>query len=54
MVKSRLALGSTGCLFVCLVGCHHAENGLIYRKMVVDCLIVITCIGFPNQARNEG
>ena len=45
MVKSRLALGSPNRLVVRLVGCHHAENGLIPRKMVVDCPIVITSIG---------
>ena len=38
LVKSRLALGSPGCLFVC----DHAENGPIQRKMVVDCPLVIT------------
>ena len=31
LVKSRLALGSPGCL----VGCHHAKNGLMHGKMVV-------------------
>ena len=38
VVKSRLALGPTGWLFVC----HHAENGLIHRKIVVDCPLLIT------------
>ena len=38
LLKSRLALGSQGWL----VGCHHAENGLIYRNMVVDCPIPVT------------
>ena len=42
LVKSRLALGSSGCSFVCLFVCHHAENGPIHRKMVVDCPLVIT------------
>ena len=37
LVKSRLALGS--------FGCHHAENGLTHRKMVVDCPKVITFRG---------
>ena len=39
LVKSRLALGSHGCLFVCR---HHAENGPIHREMVVDCPLVIS------------
>ena len=38
LVKSRLALGSPGWSFVC----HHAENGPIHRKMVVDCPLAIT------------
>ena len=39
LVKGRLALGSPGWLFVR----HHAENGPIQRKLVVDRpLIVIT------------
>ena len=38
LVKSRLALGSPGCSFVR----YHAENGPIHRKIVVDCLLVIT------------
>ena len=29
-------------LFVRLFVCHHAENGPIHRKMVVDCPLVIT------------
>ena len=29
-------------LFVRSVGCHHAENGPIHRKMVVHCPLVIT------------
>ena len=41
LVKSRLALGSPGCSFVCLFVRHHAENGPIHRKMVVDCPLVI-------------
>ena len=28
-------------LFVYSFGCHHAENGSIHRKMVVDCPLVI-------------
>ena len=37
-------------LFYCnsigwIFGFHHAKNGLMYRKMVVDCLILITSIG---------
>ena len=35
-----------------LVGCHYAENGLIHRKMVVDCPIVITSI-YTFQARPD-
>ena len=42
LVKSRLALGSPGWLFVRSVVCHHAENGPIHMKMVVDCPQVIT------------
>ena len=42
LVKSRLALGSPGYLFVCLFVCHHAKNGPIQRKMVIDCPLVIT------------
>ena len=42
LVKSRLALGSPGCLFVCSFVCHHAKNGPIQRKMVIDCPLVIT------------
>ena len=38
LVKSRLLLGSPGWS----VGCFHAENGLIHRKMVGD---LITSIG---------
>ena len=37
LVKIRLAIGSPDFS----VRCHHAENGLIHRKMVVDCPIVI-------------
>ena len=37
-VKSRLALGSPGWFFVR----HHAENGPIHRKMLVDCPLLIT------------
>ena len=42
LAKSRLALGSPGCSFVRLFVRHHAENGPIDRKMVVDCPLVIT------------
>ena len=42
LVKSRLALGSPGCLFVCSFVCHHAKNGPIRRKMVIDYPLVIT------------
>ena len=45
LVKSRLALGSPSCLVVWLCVCHHAENGPIHRKMVVDCTLAITSIG---------
>ena len=38
LVKSRLALGSPGCL----VGCHHSKNGLMHGKMVAECPKVIT------------
>ena len=52
LVNSRLALGSPGCL----VGCHHAENGQIHRKMVVDCPLVITSklkpFSKPDYTRN--
>ena len=50
LVKSRLALGSPGWLFVC----HQAKNGLIH-KMAVDCPIVITSIGgtYPFQTRPD-
>ena len=41
LVKGRLALGSPGCSFVRSFVCHHAENGPIHRKMVVDCPLVI-------------
>ena len=45
VVKSRLALGSPGWLVVHSVGCHHAKNGLIHRKIIVDFPLVITSIG---------
>ena len=32
LVKSRLALGSSGWSFGCLFGCHHAKNGPIWLK----------------------
>ena len=38
LVKGRLALGSPGCRSFVR---HHAENGPIHRKMVVDCPLVI-------------
>ena len=38
LAKSRLVLGSLGWLVVCC----YAESGLIHRKMVVGCPIVIT------------
>ena len=38
--QEKLALGSPRWL----VGCHHAQNGLIHRKMVVDCPIPVTRI----------
>ena len=44
VVKSRLALGSPGWLVVHSVGCHHAKNGLIHRKIIVDFPLVITSI----------
>ena len=51
LVKSRLALGSPGCSFVC----DHAKNGPIHRKMVVACPLVITSkVKFffrPNKTR---
>ena len=54
LVKSRLALGSSGWLVVCSVGCHHAQHGLIHRKVVVDYIIVITSIGdTPFQTRPD-
>ena len=39
-------------------GCNHAENGLIHRKMVVDCPLVITSKVKPffrpdNKTRKE-
>ena len=37
-----LALGSPGCSVVWLFVRHHAENGPIQRKMVVECPLVIT------------
>ena len=51
LVKSRLALGSSGCSFVR----YHAKNGPIHRKMVVTCPLVITSkVKFffrPNKTR---
>ena len=39
------SLASPGWPFGCLFGCHHAEKGLIHRKILVDCPKVITSIG---------
>ena len=51
LVKSRLALGSSGCSFVR----YHAKNGPIHRKMVADCPLDITStvkrLSRPNQTR---
>ena len=52
LIKSRLALGTLGCS----VGRHHAKNGPIHRKMVVDCVQVITSkvkLFFRPEKRNE-
>ena len=52
-VKRRLALGSPG-LVVRSFGCHHAENGRIHRKNVVDCPLVINSLGYnPFQTRPD-
>ena len=40
LVKGRLALGSPGWLVVH----HHAANGLIHRKIVIGCPLVITIV----------
>ena len=44
-------------LFVCLFVCHPAENGTIYRKMVVDSPLVITSkvkpFSRPDKTRKE-
>ena len=42
LVKSRLALGSTGWLVGCLVVRHRAEKGPNTQEKVVDCPLVIT------------
>ena len=54
-LPSQLALGSSSQLFVFLVVCHHAENGLInMMKLVVDCPLVITSIsGTLLQTRSD-
>ena len=46
--KSRLLLGSPGWS----VGCFHAENDLIHRKMVVNCPIMITSKVKPFSRQN--
>ena len=54
LVKSRLALGSPGWLFVCH---HHAENGQVHRKRAVDCTLMITSKGetlFQTRSDIEG
>ena len=52
-VRRRLALGSPG-LVVRSFGCHHAENGRIHRKNVVDCPLVINSLGDnPFQTRPD-
>ena len=35
LVKSRLALGSPGCVGVWVFLCHHPEHGLIHRKWLL-------------------
>ena len=50
-VKSRLALGSPGCLFF---WCHHAGNGWIHRKIAVDCALMITSKGAVNPFCRPG
>ena len=51
VVKSRLALGSP---VVWSVAFHHAKSGLLHRKMVIDCPIVITSIGDTHfQTRQD-
>ena len=51
--KRRLAPGSPG-LVVRSFGCHHAENGRIHRKNVVDCPLVINSLGDnPFQTRPD-
>ena len=47
LVKSRLALGSPGCLVV--IVCHHAENGWIHRKITVYCDLMIKSWPDPNS-----
>ena len=41
LVKGRLALGGPSWLVVR----HHAEDGLIHKKIVIGCPLVITTIG---------
>ena len=53
LVKGRLALGSPGCSVIRLFVRHHAENGPIHRKMVVDYPIVITSKVKPKQQDQE-
>ena len=57
LVKSRLALGSPGCSVVWLFVCHHAENGPIHRKKVVDCpLVTISKVNLffrPDKTRKK-
>ena len=48
LVKSRLLLGSPSWS----VGCFHAENDLIHRKMVVNCPIMITSKVKPFSRQN--
>ena len=52
-----LALGSPGCSVIRLFVRHHAENGPIQRKMVVECPLVITTkvkLFFrPDKTRNK-
>ena len=44
-------------LFGCSFGCHHAENGPMHRKMVIDCPLVITSkvkpFSRPGKTRKE-
>ena len=52
LVNSSLALRSRCCSFGCSFGCHHAENGQMHRKMVLECSIMINIhkwYPFPDQ-----